>query len=69
VAAIAIESRGADLGAVSAATRGEAEIAAIGGCITQVWTLCRYRHNGPSVAARRSSSANGNRRGTASAGR
>ena len=35
---IAIEPRGADLGAVTAVTRGEAEIAAIGGYIAQVWT-------------------------------
>jgi hypothetical protein len=41
VAAIAIESRGADLGAVTAATRGAAQLAAIGGYITQAWTWRR----------------------------
>jgi hypothetical protein len=35
---IAIEPRGADLDAVTAATRNEGEIAAIGGYIAQVWT-------------------------------
>lgn len=35
---IAIEPRGADLDAVTAATRHEAELAAIGGYVAQVWT-------------------------------
>jgi hypothetical protein len=35
---ISIEPRGADLTAVTAETRGAAEIAAIGGYVAQVWT-------------------------------
>ncbi|TMQ11962.1 MAG: hypothetical protein E6J90_33080 [Deltaproteobacteria bacterium] len=35
---IAIEPRGADLGAVTAETRSAAELASIGGYIAQVWT-------------------------------